>query len=233
LAAPLSIRECFINSRPVSLAIPQGLNPLFLRPFSAVRVKTLTYQSCPDTRRVYETLSSTPFVQRIRMLGSAHLDLVRAVRLSRPACASAGEREAGGILKLNIVTLTLVVILLPFMVLHFWGPPWTALRIAGLGIGTACLLLLALARIQLGRAFSVQAKASTLVTSGLYSRIRNPIYVFGGLAIAGFMLWINLPRLLCFVVVIPMQVWRSRVEERVLTEKFGEKYLEYKRQTWF
>ena len=137
-------------------------------------------------------------------------------------------------MKLNIVTLTLVVIIWPVLVLHFWGPPWTALRIAGLGIGTACILLLALARIQLGRAFSLQAKASTLVTSGLYSRIRNPIYFFGGLTIAGFILWANQPMLLLiFVVLIPMQVGRSREEERVLTEKFGEEYLEYKRQTWF
>ena len=137
-------------------------------------------------------------------------------------------------MKLNIVTLTLVVIVWPVFVLHFWGPPWTALRIAGLGLGTICLLLLALARIQLGRAFSVQAKASTLVTSGLYSRIRNPIYIFGGLAIAGLMLWVNRPwLLLIFVVLIPMQVGRSREEERVLTEKFGAEYLEYKRKTWF
>ena len=94
--------------------------------------------------------------------------------------------------------------------------------------------MLAWARVQLGRAFSVQAKASTLVTSGLYARIRNPIYVFGGLTIAGFFLWFNQPRLLlCFVVLIPIQVWRSQVEARVLTEKFGAPYLEYKRQTWF
>lgn len=138
------------------------------------------------------------------------------------------------ILKLNIVTLVLVVFVVPFLVLYFWGPPWTALRIAGLCLGIPCFLLLALARVQLGRAFSVQAKASTLVTSGLYSRIRNPIYIFGGLGIAGFMLWINQPwLLLCFVVLIPMQVWRSRVEERVLTEKFGAQYLEYKKKTWF
>jgi protein-S-isoprenylcysteine O-methyltransferase Ste14 len=140
----------------------------------------------------------------------------------------------GDFLKLNIVTLTLVVIIWPVFVLNFWGPPWTALRIAGLVIGTACLLLLALARIQLGRAFSVQAKASMLVTRGLYSRIRNPIYIFGGLTFAGFILWANQPwLLLIFVVLIPMQVWRSREEERVLTEKFGEKYLEYKQKTWF
>jgi protein-S-isoprenylcysteine O-methyltransferase Ste14 len=92
---------------------------------------------------------------------------------------------------------------------------------------------MALARIQLGQAFSVQAKASTLVTTGLYSRIRNPIYVFGGLMIAGTMLWINQPWLLLIFVLAPIQVWRSRVEERVLTEKFGEEYLEYKQKTWF
>jgi protein-S-isoprenylcysteine O-methyltransferase Ste14 len=137
-------------------------------------------------------------------------------------------------MKLNIVTLALGILAVLCLVFYFWGPPWTVARIAGLAIGIPCLLLLALARVQLGRAFSVQAKASTLVTSGLYSRIRNPIYVFGGLAIAGFMLWVNQPwLLLIFVVVIPMQVWRSRVEARVLEEKFGAEYVEYKRRTWF
>ena len=139
----------------------------------------------------------------------------------------------GAFLKLNIVTLAFVLIFLPFIVLQFWGLPWTALRIAGLAIGIPCLLLFALARIQLGRAFSVQAMASKLVTSGLYSRIRNPIYVFGGLTIAGFILWANQPwLLLLFGVLIPIQVWRSRVEARVLTEKFGAQYLEYKKKTW-
>jgi len=137
-------------------------------------------------------------------------------------------------LKLNIITLALVVIVMPLFVMYFWGPPWTAPRIAGLAIGLPSFLLLALARVQLGKAFSVQAKASALVTSGLYSRIRNPIYVFGGLTFAGFILWINQPwLLLIFVVLIPMQVWRSRVEEQVLTKKFGEEYLEYKKTTWF
>jgi protein-S-isoprenylcysteine O-methyltransferase Ste14 len=137
-------------------------------------------------------------------------------------------------LKRNYATLALIIVFMPFFVMHFWGLPLTASRIAGLAVAIPCFLLLALARIQLGRAFSVQAKASTLVTAGLYSRIRNPIYVFGGLAIAGFMLWANQPRLLLlFVVLIPMQLWRSRVEARVLTEKFGTQYLEYKRQTWF
>jgi protein-S-isoprenylcysteine O-methyltransferase Ste14 len=137
-------------------------------------------------------------------------------------------------LKLNYATLALVVVVMPFFVMHFWGLPWTAPRIAGLAVAIPCFLLLALARVQLGQAFSVQAKASTLVTTGLYSRIRNPIYVFGSLTIAGLILWANLPwMLLCFVLVLPMQIYRSRAEARVLTEKFGAQYVEYKRQTWF
>jgi protein-S-isoprenylcysteine O-methyltransferase Ste14 len=137
-------------------------------------------------------------------------------------------------LKLNIATLAVVALAAPIFVITFWGLPWTASRIAGLAIAIPSLLLLALARIQLGRAFSVQAKATMLVTTGLYSRIRNPIYIFGALTVAGFILWANQPwGLLIFGVMIPMQVARSRKEERVLTEKFGAQYLEYKRQTWF
>ncbi len=137
-------------------------------------------------------------------------------------------------MKLNFGSLALVAVVMPILVLHFWAPPWTLPRIAGLAIAIPSFLLLALARIQLGRAFSVRAKASTLVITGLYSRIRNPIYVFGCLTIAGFILWAGQPWLLLyFVVLIPLQVYRSRKEARVLEEKFGASYLEYKRQTWF
>ena len=137
-------------------------------------------------------------------------------------------------MKLNYFTLALIAILLPILAGKFWGPPWTVERVAGLAIAIPSFLMLVLARIQLGRAFSVRAKATTLVTSGIYSRIRNPIYIFGALMLAGFILWANQPwLLLLLVVLIPMQLYRVRKEERVLTEKFGAAYLDYKRQTWF
>jgi hypothetical protein len=50
-------------------------------------------------------------------------------------------------------------------------------------IGTVLALvgvsLIGIARFQLGKSFAIKAEAHELVTRGLYSKIRNPIYVFG------------------------------------------------------
>ena len=46
------------------------------------------------------------------------------------------------------------------------------------------------------------------------------------------MLW-RLDFFLFLLVVIPMQIFRARREARVLEEKFGEEYREYRRRTWF
>jgi len=137
-------------------------------------------------------------------------------------------------MKLNLITLAVGVVGLAIFAMHAAHLPWTAWRIAGMAVTLpACLFLLA-ARIELGRAFSVKARATTLVTTGVYSKIRNPIYFFGALMIAGFILWTGRPWLLLFLaLLIPMQVMRSRKEEKVLTEKFGAAYLDYKRKTWF
>jgi protein-S-isoprenylcysteine O-methyltransferase Ste14 len=140
----------------------------------------------------------------------------------------------GSQLKLNLITLAVVVTALLLFGMQAARFPLNGARVAGLALAIPSFLLFALARLQLGRAFSVQAKATTLVTIGLYARIRNPIYVFGGLTIAGVIIWAERPwLLLVFAVLIPLQIYRSRKEERVLTEKFGAAYLKYKQKTWF
>jgi hypothetical protein len=85
-----------------------------------------------------------------------------------------------GKMKLNILTLVIALLGLSFLGIRYGSQPWTPARIAGVVIGLPSLALLVLARIELGGSFSVRPKAQTLVTHGLYSRIRNPIYVFGG-----------------------------------------------------
>lgn len=137
-------------------------------------------------------------------------------------------------MKLNLVTLAVAIVVLVFYGMDAAHLPWTAWRIAGAAIAAPAFLLFVAARIELGRAFSVRAKATTLVTTGIYSRIRNPIYFFGAMFVLGFFIWMGRPWwLLIFVVLIPLQVVRSRREERLLTEKFGAAYLDYKQKTWF
>jgi len=137
-------------------------------------------------------------------------------------------------LKLNIVTLIMISVAAIFFGIHAREVPWTAMRVAGAAIAIPAFLLLALARFQLGRAFSVEAKATALVTTGLYSRIRNPIYVFGGFMVAGIVLLLEKPWfLLVLLFLIPLQVVRSRKEAQVLEAQFGTAYQDYKRQTWF
>jgi protein-S-isoprenylcysteine O-methyltransferase Ste14 len=137
-------------------------------------------------------------------------------------------------MKTNILTLVLVLLVIVFVGFHFGRQPWTPTRIAGVVIGLPSLALLVLARIQLGGSFSVRPKAQALVTHGLYSRIRNPIYFFGALAIAGIFLYMNQPLYLwLLVVLIPLQIYRAREEEKVLDARFGDEYRQYKSGTWF
>ena len=137
-------------------------------------------------------------------------------------------------MKLNIITLALAVIGLTVYLTHASQWQGTPAHVAGAVIFIPSFILFVMSRIQLGKAFSVQAKATTLVTTGIYSRIRNPIYFFGALMFAGVIVWAGRPVFfLIFLVILPMQVIRARKEEQVLTEKFGDEYLEYKRKTWF
>src|SRR5215470_11024115 len=66
--------------------------------------------------------------------------------------------------------------------------PRDAIRWIGLGLALIGLAGATLARYTLGRSFSIRAKATALVTRGIYSRIRNPIYVSGVAFFVGLVL---------------------------------------------
>jgi protein-S-isoprenylcysteine O-methyltransferase Ste14 len=136
--------------------------------------------------------------------------------------------------KLNIVTLVVIVVALFLFATYAMNLSWTPTRIAGVAIALPAFILFCIARLQLGRSFSIEAKATELVTTGVYSKIRNPIYVFGAIMTLGVIIWAGQPLLLLFyVILIPMQIIRARKESQVLEAKFGDAYLEYKRKTWF
>lgn len=106
------------------------------------------------------------------------------------------------------------------------------------GLGSVLILVglagIAVARYQLGRSFAIRAEAKQLVTRGLYSKIRNPIYVFGSVLVAGLVLVLHRPSLwLLLVLIIIMQTLRAHREAQVLEAAFGDVYREYRRKTWF
>ena len=133
------------------------------------------------------------------------------------------------------ILLTLVVgAALSFLISKHPPPAWTAMPITGLCLMLVRFVLWTIARFQLGSSLAVTAQGKQLVTRGLYSKIRNPIYTFGSCVIAGLILALGRPVwLLIFVLIIPLQIWRARKEARVLEAKFGEEYKRYRASTWF
>jgi protein-S-isoprenylcysteine O-methyltransferase Ste14 len=94
--------------------------------------------------------------------------------------------------------------------------------------------LLFVARWQLGTSFSVTPQARALVTHGVYSKVRNPIYVFSGLTLLGVLIALNSRyAFLLLAVVIPVQVIRAHQETNVLEARFGDEYRQYRKGTWF
>jgi protein-S-isoprenylcysteine O-methyltransferase Ste14 len=107
----------------------------------------------------------------------------------------------------------------------------TSLMLVGESIALVSAVWVFTAAIHLGRSFGVLPEARELVTHGLYSRLRHPIYVgefgmFAGLLIAAPTA-INVCAIGLFVV---GQAWRVRLEEAELTRQFPE-YADYAAST--
>ncbi|MFO7692808.1 MAG: methyltransferase [Vicinamibacterales bacterium] len=114
----------------------------------------------------------------------------------------------------------------------------TSGRIVALSVGGAVVLvgvpLMALARVQIGRAFAVAPKAKALVTHGLYARIPHPIYVFFDLTLLGVVIALRQPWLVApWLALVAIHAWAARREARVLERAFGDAYRQYRAKTWW
>ena len=144
------------------------------------------------------------------------------------------SRSVGNMTKTKTLLL-IAAIFVALFILLVWQHEgiWKIHQLIGLAIMVPSFLLWGLARLQLGESFSIRPQAKALVTRGLYSRIRNPVYLFGGLMSAGLFTFYGNPYLfLIFLILVPLQVIRLHKESQVLEDTFGETYRAYKRQTW-
>jgi protein-S-isoprenylcysteine O-methyltransferase Ste14 len=96
-------------------------------------------------------------------------------------------------------------------------------------------ILWLISRLQLGTMLTFQAKAGgMLITTGIYSKFRHPIYYFGSLSLFFFILLIEKYHFLfIFLVLIPFQIIRAFQENRVLKDRFEEDYHDYIKKLWF
>jgi protein-S-isoprenylcysteine O-methyltransferase Ste14 len=123
-------------------------------------------------------------------------------------------------------------LLLAALVIRFWRNDLR--HVIAMPVSLAAFVLWMVARRQLGASFAIKAEARKLVTTGLYSKIRNPIYFFAGVAYAAVLIaggWYL--GLVVFLIIYTHQLFRIRNEERVLTQAFGDEYLAYRARTWF
>jgi len=133
-----------------------------------------------------------------------------------------------------LLVLQFCVTLVVILVIVFRPGVWTPARWVGLCVAIPSAVLFFVARWQLGGSFSVTPQARNLVTHGLYSKIRNPIYVFSGLTLLGILITLRYRyAYLWLAVVIPVQIIRAHQESKVLEAKFGDDYRRYRQGTWF
>jgi len=99
-------------------------------------------------------------------------------------------------------------------------------------VGLPSFVLMIVSRRQLGEAFAVTPKAKALVTTGLYSRIQHPMYLFLDLFLLCIIVAMNSPTLIvAWAVLVIVQAIQSRREEKILSTAFGAQYDAYKDRT--
>jgi protein-S-isoprenylcysteine O-methyltransferase Ste14 len=130
---------------------------------------------------------------------------------------------------INIAVL--VAIKTPYAII-----PGQLMNRVGLSVILLGMILRFVSIVQLGRLFTVVVtirKDHRIKKDGLYSILRHPSYAGSLLSFLGFGLSLNnwLGLAISFIPVFAVFIYRMNVEEKMLTEQFGEEYTEYMKHT--
>lgn len=150
---------------------------------------------------------------------------------------ASGPQGGGLTLRVPPVALFFVIGLLVWM-LSAWLPSWR-ITLPGRTVVAALLLLVAgaigIAGVRaFGRARTTvdplrPQRASALVTSGIYQRTRNPMYVALAIALLAWAIWLGHP--LALLGVVAFVAWMNRYqiapEECALRALFGAEFERY------
>jgi protein-S-isoprenylcysteine O-methyltransferase Ste14 len=132
-----------------------------------------------------------------------------------------------------VVSRIFAVVVLP--VLLFTGHSFSQFSVVDIALEVSGLFLLSVC--SLGRLWALMyisgKKGRELVTDGPYSMVRHPLYVFSLIGAVGIGLASENLLVLALIVIFYLSYYPFTIlaEERKLTNKFGEVYLEYAKRT--
>lgn len=129
---------------------------------------------------------------------------------------------------LHLVVLAIIV----FYTGQFFLPNY--LIYSSIGLIVLGLIVLIAAKVAMGRV-TVNIRPEKFISSGIYSKIRHPIYlgikmIFLGLALAFTSL---LGLFFVIVILFPYHIYRAIREEKEMNIEFPSRYFNYKKRTWF
>ena len=187
--------------------------------FSGEIAQDPTAWAHPDASLIIATLARVSQWMFVALL--AALPLVR----HRPIAKSSGW--------LPRVAAFVTVCIPPFCVLLERAPPNLLFNLLALVAGLLASILGVLTLSFLGRSFSVMPEARRLITTGPYSIVRHPLYLFELLGLAGIVLQVrSLPGGMLLALIVALQVARARWEEAVLDRAFP-KFAAYRQKVPF
>lgn len=141
-----------------------------------------------------------------------------------------GEHRLGDIIQLIFLILFLAVWILDSFVLKY--STFLAGSVPGYIGWTAGIILFILgfllARSGLKSVFGTVQESPHVISSGVFSIVRHPIYLGAILFYTGMVcLTLSLASAVLLLVIIAFYRFISRYEEKLLTQRFGDEYREY------